>query len=849
MPTKLPCATGILLSLIVLLIVVAVPSSSLQVDEIWLSKTSDESLEIAYLVTSYTPEATDALLASFAKLHFTQFQTPEDNFLGKESQLCLWSNQSFYIENDGVGICPPPELADDPMYPFSQFSSRKRAREIYYRRARLWQLAKIQFPTVDYFVFLDAGWPSQSPEQLLAFQKFLKQARPTVAVPYHRCNTVVDAEETASITHPNSKMISSVFDTNFVAVHSKARNLLLPLHHSVLSLICHLMLRGQVMQIDLGIAADPDFQDSNCDAADITNQNAIINFVSSLKSKDYLLALPFSPRMKMAVLPQPDAVQFTGDGKIPSNPGDCPVDCGFNYWQSHAAFECCSLFVGTGYSYNAEANYLKMSQKWNLPQISSLAGQLMIHQNGYYGPNHGVQGYDIVIHFLPNAKHYYTKNITHELAHRPQSFQIILSGDLLILEHSDSGSSFNSLQHFRLTVIPESMALRGNTTGADFQIQVQLTLSASDVQGAEHNHCRIFAKINELKVGVSCNSMHSAFLFDTLDMNQQNIEQDVPWFYNPGFSWFEVASNARQDTLRTRSINVSMQTHCTDIVHVSVDASVTLQTFCPKTSRACVSRTMNATSQNVTHYSNHEKYRSTFITDTKPNDLFDKPAPLAHANIQASPRRLMSDFACAGPNRKWPYPDNASYLKAYGPDQQVKTPSSSMCLLRNVCWIKNRMVMFLPVIFSHLPDFLDVSHVFFGEYYENQPDLTKLKLDFVFDSHIPADSRFAANITHYVMYRHCKTGVAGNTFNFGHAIWEDLGGVFHAMHLFDLPRDDGRVIFTNSHHINRNQQFLFPRIPVYIDEYPDGTCFEKMVVGFRGIRCEALMPFVNVDFF
>jgi hypothetical protein len=55
--------------------------------------------------------------------------------------------------------------------------------------------------------------------------------------------------------------------------------------------------------------------------------------------------------------------------------------------------------------------------------------------------------------------------------------------------------------------------------------------------------------------------------------------------------------------------------------------------------------------------------------------------------------------------------------------------------------------------------------------------------------------------------------------NFGHAIWEDLGGVFHAMHLFDLPRDDGRVIFTNSHHINRNQQFLFPRIPVYIDEY------------------------------
>ena len=170
MPTKLPYATGILLSFIVLLIVGALPSSSLQVDEIWLSKTSDESLEIAYLVTSYTPEATDALLASFAKLHFTQFQTPEDNFLGKESQLCFWSNQSFYVENDGVGVCPPPELADNPMYPFSQCSLRKRAREIYYRRARLWQLAKVEFPTVDYLVFLDEGWPSQSPEQLLDFR-------------------------------------------------------------------------------------------------------------------------------------------------------------------------------------------------------------------------------------------------------------------------------------------------------------------------------------------------------------------------------------------------------------------------------------------------------------------------------------------------------------------------------------------------------------------------------------------------------------------------------------------------------------------------------------------------------
>jgi hypothetical protein len=57
------------------------------------------------------------------------------------------------------------------------------------------------------------------PRAASRFQEFLKQARQTVAVPYHRCNTVDDKEETASIINPSSKMISSIFDTHFVAVH------------------------------------------------------------------------------------------------------------------------------------------------------------------------------------------------------------------------------------------------------------------------------------------------------------------------------------------------------------------------------------------------------------------------------------------------------------------------------------------------------------------------------------------------------------------------------------------------------------------------------------------------------
>jgi hypothetical protein len=67
-------------------------------------------------------------------------------------------------------------------------------------------------------------------------------------------------------------------------------------------------------------------------------------------------------------------------------------------------------------------------------------------------------------------------------------------------------------------------------------------------------------------------------------------------------------------------------------------------------------------------------------------------------------------------------------------------------------------------------------------------------------------------------------------------VWEELGGVFHAMHLFDLPRDDGRIVWFNQHNIPRATPYFFPRTPVYISEYDDGTCFEHMVVGFRGVN-------------
>jgi hypothetical protein len=152
-------------------------------------------------------------------------------------------------------------------------------------------------------------------------------------------------------------------------------------------------------------------------------------------------------------------------------------------------------------------------------------------------------------------------------------------------------------------------------------------------------------------------------------------------------------------------------------------------------------------------------------------------------------------------------------------------------MLRNVCWIDNRLKLFLPHQFADLADFLDFSHVSIGEFMsEEQPKSTYLQMDLVF-GHIPIHARFAANITHYAMIRH--TNFANK--NFGHLVWEEFGGVFHAMHLFDLPRDDGRIVLFNNHAIRRDAQLYLPRTPAYIDEYPNGTCFEQMVAGFRGI--------------
>lgn len=820
------CGCRLLVALLAFYVFTTV-SAQVLVDEIWHAREfgPGSSFNIVYIVTSGAPDATAALLGSSATLHFARAQSALDSVFYDASHSCAESSSWSGGQPDGADVCPPPELFEDP-HPH-QVQRKARKRENFFRKAKLWRVARAAFVAADYFVFLDfsgMGWPSLSVGHLVKFERFLEQERPTVAVPLHPCNAVDGA--------PNSTFISSIYDTRFVAVHTIAASLLLPLHESILSLVCFLMLRGKVVQFDAGVLAESTAQSSRveCLDADLDNQDAMVNFASSLRHEQHVLALPFSPRIHTPTAPHPSAVRFTGAGLIPSVDGNCPVDCSFNYWRSHSAFECCSLVSSSN---NAAENYLKLSKRWMLPHPDTLSGVLMSRNNSYEPAQLRQHGFFISHQFVPLPE-------PRALTHVPQKFQIVLSGSPVILNSAcrDEVEDENSalLQHFRLFVVPESMVLRSNGSAAHavLDIRIQLTLSASEALAGGDDQCVILGRIDRLKVAAGCESQHSShrtlLSFDvaTSTIDQHADSTMAASFYSPGLPWFDLASNVQKDALRRRIVNVPLRTQCLDAAHVTAEATVTVRKFCPQSRRntVCASRALHDSSQTVTHYSKEEQRRSSFVAETRPLDLYDAAA------ARAPMRRLQSDFACAGPNRRWPFADEAADQFQNGPDLQLQknhSSSYSICLLRNVCWIDQRMKLFVPVEFSHLDDFLDFAHVSLGE--PGKPEVG-FNVVFVFGQSIPEHARFSASMIHYAMNRHWS-GILGN---FGHAVWEELGGVFHAMHLFDLPRDDGRIVWFNLHTLPRATTYFFPRTPVYIGEYDDGTCFEHMVVGFRGVN-------------
>ena len=115
------------------------------------------------------------------------------------------------------------------------------------------------------------------------------------------------------------------------------------------------------------------------------------------------------------------------------------------------------------------------------------------------------------------------------------------------------------------------------------------------------------------------------------------------------------------------------------------------------------------------------------------------------------------------------------------------------------------------------------------------------KPDVVFGP-IPPNVRFAKNITHFLAVKDNHKNIR----NFGHAVFEGLASMYHAMESFDLLEASGRLVHFQNVSISdfipglwkapRSSYFyLFPHISAFIEEYPSGTCFHKMVVGHTAV--------------
>jgi hypothetical protein len=108
----------------------------------------------------------------------------------------------------------------------------------------------------------------------------------------------------------------------------------------------------------------------------------------------------------------------------------------------------------------------------------------------------------------------------------------------------------------------------------------------------------------------------------------------------------------------------------------------------------------------------------------------------------------------------------------------------------------------------------------------------------------PRDARFALNVTHFLML---KSLPHHENRNLGHILLEDLASVYHAMESFDLLDAGGRIVLHQNVSITDHIKgivpvsrsypfFFFPHKTAFIEDYPSGTCFERMVVGHLAVE-------------
>ena len=741
------------------------------VDQIWYAsqRSPSSSLDqVVYVVSSHNAAASNSLFAPFAELHA--------------------SNQA--IAGEAFHVCRQDAAADSTKSCSASDLSAHLVSSRYERKARLWNQTNAFFrDSAQYFIFIDFsnGWSDLTTDYLLEFQAALVFRQPSVAVPFHTCNAVHSSSGSIAA-------ISSIYDTTFVAIHRSARKLLLPLDESLLSLVCHLFLQGNILQLNL--TSQSKFLESDCNKPDVANQKEMMDFSTSLLTRQYLHALPFSPRIHAASLAAP--VTFTENATISDSlHSGCFVRCDFAYWQHHPVFECCATLFESPTTNNPDSRHWDLWLKWQLPHPST---------------------------FLQKAL-----QLTHPL---PQ-FSIVLSGRQHILDdtcaHQDLVETSDALESFNMTVIPEKMDARSTGNSTLLSIQVQLTLSAPE---SEHELCAVFGRLDEIETTIICDATEYSSIFSGDNVSIISDISSAPWFYSPGPSWFQCTSSMLSDSLRTRSFSVSSLTQCSDIFQVSIRSKVSLRRLCSKAARAwpCIGSVLEASSQSVIYSAHHQEKESSYSKNTPPTDLFERPM-----RARAVDQDLFSDFSCAGPNRHWPHADESAH---HGPAQLLKTGVFNMCLIQNACWIDKQIVVFLPEHFQSLEymGFFDFPHVKLSEeltnVYYSPPSYSPLQHFFVpkfVYGRVPPEAKFAADIVHYALQR----GFSGT--NFGHTVWEDIGSIFHAVQTFDLPRDDGRIVLLTDHGKPRLFPPFFPRIPAYIDEFPNGTCFTHMVVGFAGI--------------
>jgi hypothetical protein len=124
----------------------------------------------------------------------------------------------------------------------------------------------------------------------------------------------------------------------------------------------------------------------------------------------------------------------------------------------------------------------------------------------------------------------------------------------------------------------------------------------------------------------------------------------APWFYLPSENgqfrqWFEVNSNVSNDSLRVLIADVSVLSHCDDVMFVSANASVLLREMV-SAGFPCSCHIFSAETHNVSFSAQEVAKRASVLVEDPPSDLFDD-------GNEAATDGIHSDFACAGPNRGW----------------------------------------------------------------------------------------------------------------------------------------------------------------------------------------------------